>query len=91
MKRRLILKKNKKIAVLKALKWMKGLDKVKHGLNLARVQLALEEKRLEVYKALNLEEATSDCLFEINKSKIKILRLENQIIKGNYVFNDTQL
>jgi hypothetical protein len=66
---------------LKALKYMTPINKVKHRLNITRVQLALQEKRLEVYKALGSEESANECLFEINKSKIKILRLENKILK----------
>lgn len=75
------LKKIKTMAKLKALKYMKGIDKVKHTLNIARVRLALQEKRMDVYKALNTPKAITKCQIEMNESKIEILKLENKLIK----------
>lgn len=60
---------------------MKGIDKTKHALNIERTKLALQEKRLEVYRALNAKEESNELRREINESKIKILQLENKIIK----------
>lgn len=61
----------------------KGIDAVKHKLNLTRVQLALREKRLSTYETLGAKGAYRECLIEVNESKIEILQLENKIIKHN--------
>ena len=61
----------------------KGIDAVKHKLNLTRVKLALQEKRWAVCQALNANKDANKCLIEINESKIEILKLENKIIKYN--------
>lgn len=61
----------------------KGINGVKHKLNLARVGLAVQEKYMKAYQELNVPEAIAKCQIEINKSKITILKLENKLIKHN--------
>ena len=57
----------------------KGIDAIKHKLNLTRTMLALQEKRLAVYVSLNAP--IKELSIEINESRIKILQLENKITK----------
>ncbi len=58
----------------------KGIDAFKHKLNLTRVKLALLEKSLSAYEGV--KRTYNKCLIEVNKSKIKILKLENKIMES---------